>query len=70
MLGSVKSVIQQSEELPDFEEYYMDYIFRVQDMNISNELKHMIRKNRLKLNSYQYLIHTTLERVIPNAFSK
>lgn len=46
MLDNIKSIIK---ELPDisFERYFVDYVMRVQDENIEEEIRYMRKVNSL-----------------------
>ncbi len=62
MLESVKDYIEQ---LPDksFDVYFMEYIMKVQDENISSELHYLQRKNQLSPIMIDQLLHDTLKEM-------
>lgn len=62
MLAKLKEYISN---LPDisFDEYYMDYIFSVQDDNLQREFKHLKFQRDYNLQTIQGLINFTAKEV-------
>lgn len=64
MLDTIMNTIDEVRNKPDFERRYMEFVFAVQDRNIERELRSLVLRNKMRLNSYHYLIEETVKGVI------
>ena len=58
-LSNIQNLIS-SIKYDSFPEYFMHYIMQVQDKNIDLELKHLISRNQLNVNSMIQLVNYTV----------
>lgn len=62
MLKIIKEQISASSSM-DFNDYFRRFVISVQDKNIESELRFLSKYNQLNVNSMQFLINNTYERL-------
>lgn len=64
MLETVRSYIASDLPCISFEEYYVNYMMRMQDQNIDDELRFLLRNNFMDATVLDTLIESTYKGMI------
>lgn len=65
MIETVKAVIESEKQATtDFWEFYQNYIYDIQDSNISREFTHMVNTNLITATNLGLLINETCRNLV------
>lgn len=64
MLETIKAEIQSQNNKPDFDTFYIDYMTRVQDEDISNEVSYLFRKNIIDSSNLSLVIEEDYKKLV------
>ena len=64
MLEVIKSAIQAQQFKPDFDTFYIEYMMRVQDEDIDNEIAYLFQKNAIDVSSLSIEIEEDYKKLV------
>lgn len=64
MLEAIKSTIQAQQSKPDFDTFYIEYMMRVQDEDIDNEIAYLFQKNAIDASSLSIEIEEDYKKLV------
>ena len=64
MLETIKAEIQLKESNPDFDTFYDDYVMKVQDQGIDNEISFLFKKNKIDASNLCAVIEEDYKKLV------
>lgn len=64
MLEAIKSTIQAQQNKPDFDTFYMEYMMRMQDEDIDNEIAYLFQKNTIDASNLSIEIEEEYKKLV------
>lgn len=64
MLETIKAAIKSQECNPDFDEFYTDYMMKMQDEGISNEISFLFKKNKIDASNLCVIIEEDYKKLV------
>lgn len=64
MLETIKVEIANQKSKPDFDTFYIDYMMRVQDEDIDNEVSYLFRKNIIDSSNLSFIIEDDYKKMV------
>lgn len=64
MLETIKAEIQNQNIKPDFDTFYIDYMLRVQDDDIDNEVSYLFRKNIIDASNLSLVVEEDYKKMV------
>lgn len=64
MLETIKVEIVNQKSKPDFDTFYIDYMMRVQDEDINNEVSYLFRKNIIDSSNLSFVIEEDYKKMV------
>ena len=64
MLEAIKSMIQAQRNKPDFDTFYMEYMMRMQDEDIDNEIAYLFQKNTIDASNLSIEIEEEYKKLV------
>lgn len=64
MLETIKDEIANQSSKPDFDTFYIDYMMRMQDEDINNEISCLFRKNMIDSSNLSLVIEEDYKKLV------
>lgn len=64
MLEAIKSTIQSQYSKPDFDTFYIEYMMRMQDEDIDNEIAYLFQKNTIDVSNLSIEIEEEYKKLV------
>lgn len=64
MLEAIKSTIQSQYSKPDFDTFYIEYMMRMQDEDIDNEIAYLFQKNTIDASNLSIEIEEEYKKLV------
>lgn len=64
MLEAIKSTIQSQYSKPDFDAFYIEYMMRMQDEDIDNEIAYLFQKNTIDASNLSIEIEEEYKKLV------
>lgn len=64
MLETIKAEIAFQKYKPSFSDFYIDYMFKVQDENLSNEILYLFKRNKIDASNLCNLIEDEYKKMV------
>lgn len=64
MLETIKAEIQLQQSNPNFDTFYNDYIMKIQDLGIDNEISFLFKKNKIDASNLCAVIEEDYKKLV------
>ena len=64
MLETIKAEIENQTSKPDFDTFYINYVMRIQDEDINNEVSYLFRKNIIDSSNLSFIIEEDYKKMV------